>query len=90
MVRDVTLPANMTGSVGDIVTNPTASMTISVKDDGVDVGTVVIATDGSFTFTTTGGTSKIIAAGSIVTIVAPSTADATAANASVTLLGSAG
>lgn len=87
--RDLTLPANLAGSLGSIGTNPTASFVISVQDDAVEIATITIGTDGSFTFATTGGTAKLVATGSVLTFVAPATVDATAANAVMTILGSA-
>lgn len=85
--REVTFPAAFAGSVGLIGTNPTASFVITVKDDGVDIGTITISTGGVFTFATTSGTAKVVSAGSVLTFVAPVTVDATAANAVITLAG---
>lgn len=87
--RAVTFPADFSGSGGQIGTNPTASFAIDVQDDGVSIGTITIGTGGTFTFTTVSGTSKLVAAGSILTFVAPASVDATAANAIWTLLGTA-
>jgi hypothetical protein len=87
--REITLPANLTGSLGQIGTNPTASFAISVKDDGTEIATVSIGTDGTFTFATTGGTAKTVSAGTVLTFVAPASADATAANATWTILATA-
>lgn len=86
--RNITLPANLAGSLGNVGTNPTASFDLLLKDDGTTIATINIATDGSFTFTTVGGTAKSIAAGSILTLVAPTTVDATVANMTMTILGS--
>lgn len=85
--EEITLPANMVGSVGIIGTLPTATFIIDVKDDGTTIGTISISAAGVFTFTTTSGTSKVIAAGSILTFVAPVTVDTTANNCNITLLG---
>lgn len=71
-------PKNL--SVGKVGTLPTASFTMSIKDDGVEIGTVTVSTAGAFTFATTGGTAKSIAAGSVVEITAPASVDATIAN----------
>ena len=88
IVRSVTFSADFAGSVGQIETNPTSDMEISVQDDAVEIGTITIASaDGAFTFATDGGTAKVVAAGSILSFVAPSSADATAANAVWTILG---
>lgn len=86
--RTLELPANLVGSIGFIANNPTATFDISVLDDGVAIGTISISTSGIFSFTTTSGTAKTVAAGSILTFTAPVAVDATAANCSVTLLGS--
>lgn len=89
IVRAVTFPANFSGAAGTIATNPTATMVLSVKDDGTEIGQVSISTGGAFTFTTTSGTSKVVAAGSILTLVGPGTADATAAGCAITFAGTA-
>lgn len=87
VVRELTLPANLAGAVGIIGTNPTAPMVLSVKVDGTEVATITISTAGVFNFATTGGVVKVVGAGSILTIVGPASADATAANASITIPG---
>lgn len=87
--RDVTLPPDMSGSVGVIDTNPTASFVISVQDDAIEIGSITVSTSGVFTFATTGGTEQILAAGSVLTFVAPNPVDATAAGLSATLAGAA-
>lgn len=89
IVRDLTLSANLASSAGDIGTTPTATTVLDVQDDGVSIGTISISTADVFTFTTQGGTSKVVLAGSVLTIVNQATADATAANISVTLFGTA-
>jgi len=89
IVREVTLGANFSGAVGSIGTTATATTALDVQDDGISIGTISISTGDVFTFTTTGGTSKVITAGSILTIVNQATADGTAANISVTFKGTA-
>lgn len=89
IVRDVTFAGNFAGSLGVIGTTPAASLVLSVKDDGIEIGTITIATSGTFTFATTGGAPMTVAAGSLLTIVAPATPVASAANAVMTLMGSA-
>ena len=83
--RNVELAADMAGSFGDIGTNPTAQFDMDVTQDGASIGTISVATDGTFTFTTAGGTAKQIAAGERLEIVAPASADATAADIALTL-----
>lgn len=89
IVRDVTIPADFAGSLGSIGLVPVANMVLSVQDDGVEIGTVTIGTDGFFTFATTGSASQTVLAGTLLTLVAPAVPDASAANAVLTLLGSA-
>ncbi len=88
VVREVTFPANLADSAGTIATSATATTVLDIQDDAVTVGTISISTSGVFTFTTPGGTSKVIAAGSVLTIVNQASQDSTAADISVTLLGS--
>lgn len=68
------------GSQGKVLssgTNPTGTFTAIVKKNGSQIGTVVISTGGSFTFTTSGGTTQSLAAGDILETYGPSSADAT-------------
>lgn len=83
--RNLELAADMAGSFGDIGTNPTAQFNMGVTQDGASIGTISVATDGTFTFTTAGGTAKQIAAGERLEVVAPASADTTAADIALTL-----
>lgn len=85
--RAITLPANLVGTVGLCGTNPTSSFTMSLQVNGVQQGTIVVATDGSFSFTTTAGAAISISAGDTLTVVAPTATDATVENVVVTILG---
>ncbi|CDO36062.1 hypothetical protein SPHV1_230001 [Novosphingobium sp. KN65.2] len=58
-----------------------------MQNNGVTIGTITVGTDGSVTATTASGTSKSIAAGDVLKIVAPGTADATAADMAFTIIG---
>lgn len=86
--RDITIAANMLGSVGRVGVNPTASFAMLLKDDGTTIGTITVSTSGVFTFTTVGGTSKTIVAGSVLTLQAPTAVDATVANMTMTIMAS--
>lgn len=86
IVRELELPADMAGSIAKVGVNPTAAFVMDLKDDGVTIGSISISTSGVATFTTTSGTAKTIAVGSQLTLVAPSTVDATVAQMSMTLL----
>ena len=88
-VRDIEFPANFSGSVGHVGTNPAATFAIDVQDDGASIGTISISTGGTFTFTTTSGTAKTVASGSRIEFYAPSDspAEATVADIAATLKG---
>jgi hypothetical protein len=83
--RNLELAADMAGSFGDIGTNPTAPFDMDITLESASIGTISVATDGTFTFTTTGGTPKQIAAGERLEIVTPASTDATAADIALTL-----
>jgi hypothetical protein len=72
-------------SYGTCGTNPTSTATYTVNKNGGAIGTIAIATNGVFTFATTGGTTQAYVAGDIITVVAPSTQDTTLANVAFTL-----
>lgn len=82
-----TFPANFSSpnSYGTVGTNPSASVTVTIKKNGSTVGTAVISTGGVFTFATSGGTPWTVAPGDRVTFEFPITADATLANVSINL-----
>jgi hypothetical protein len=85
-----TFPANFGSpqqSYGSVGVNPTATASYTVKKNGASVGTISISTSGVFTFTTSGGTSFSLAVGDRLTIVAPSSQDATLADVGITLVG---
>ena len=89
MVRDVTFAASFAGSLGVIGTAPAASLALSVQEDGSEIGTITIDPGGTFTFATAGGSPRMVAAGTLLTLVAPTAPDASAANALITLTGTA-
>lgn len=86
----VSFPSNFTGSVGAVLTNPTATATFTVNktSGGVTtaVGTISVSTSGVVTFTTTGGTPVTVAAGDYFTLASPAR-DATLAGLMFTLVG---
>ncbi len=69
--RNITIPADFSGSFGDVETNPDGQFDIDVQDDGATIGTISVSAAGAFTFTTTGGTAKSVAAGSVIRAVSP-------------------
>ncbi len=90
-VRDIALPANFSGAVGHVGTNPSATFAIDVQDNGSTIGTISISSGGAFTFTTSAGTAKTVTSGHRIEFYAPanSPADATVANIAATLKGTA-
>lgn len=91
--REITFPADFAGSSGYIGTNPTSTLTLTIKsggtwaNDGTTVGTISISTSGVFTFATDGGTAKVISAGTLLKVIGPGSVDATAKDVAFTLLG---
>ncbi|MFZ3582172.1 hypothetical protein ACOI1H_08395 [Loktanella sp. DJP18] len=86
--RAVILPANLEGAVGHVDVNPADPFAIDLTRNGFSAGNITISTAGTFTFTTPGGSSVVLAAGDVVRFVAPSVADTTIAGIAVTLAGS--
>lgn len=88
--RPFKLMDNFAGSVGYVGTNPDASAVFDVRKNGSSIGTVTVGTGGTFTFSTTGSTIETFAVGDRFEVFAPSPADATMADVSLTFLGIAG
>lgn len=85
--RAMTLPASLTGSYASADVAATGSTTLTLSKNGSSIGTVnfaASATTGTFTFSS----AVTFAAGDILKLVNQSTADATLANISVSLVGS--
>ena len=57
---------------------------MDVTLDGSSIGMISVSTAGVFTFTTTSGTEKSVTAGQRFEVVAPGSADATAADIAAT------
>ena len=87
MVRAITFPAGLTGSWAYCANVPQGSVTLPIKLNGSQVGTINFAAStspGTFTF----GTTQVSAAGQLFEIDAPSVQDATFANISWSIVGS--
>jgi hypothetical protein len=88
VARAFTFAANFSGSYFTATANATGSTVFDVQKNAVSIGTVTIGAGGvTPTFATDGGTSKSFAAGDILAIYGPASADATLANPSITLAG---
>jgi hypothetical protein len=84
----ITLPANLSTSFGKAGTAATASTTFNVQKNGSTIGTVVFASSGTVpTFTTSGGAAQSLAAGDVLTLVAPASPDATLSLVGITIVG---
>lgn len=87
--RETTFPANFASSSGHVGVNPVATRTFTVKDDATTIGTFTVSDAGVFAFTTSGGTEKVVGAGSILTVVNQAgAADTLMTDIEVCLLGS--
>ena len=84
-VRALNIPANFAGSISEVLTAFTSAATYTIYHNGTSVGTISFAASGTAgTFSTS--SAFTMAVGDNMTIQAPSTADATAANLAITIL----
>lgn len=86
--RAVTFAGNFSGSYFTATVSATGSSVFDIQKNGASIGTCTIAASGTTpTFATSGGTAVSFAAGDVLEIICPTTADATLANPSITLVG---
>jgi hypothetical protein len=86
LARVVTFPVALAGSVAVLETAATASTVFSVQKNGVEFGTITFGVSGSVgTFASASGASFAI--GDILSVLAPASADMTAAGLGFTLVG---
>lgn len=83
--RAFTLPASLTGSQASARVASTSNVSFDIKKNGSSIGSVVFNVSASGTFTFSTATS--FAAGDLLEVVAPSTADATLEDISITFVG---
>ena len=81
-----TLPAGLTGSIVKAGVAATASAALSVRKNGSQFGTATFAAAGT-TATLAVASATTFAAGDLLSIVAPASADATLADIAITLVG---
>lgn len=82
---DTTIPAGLVGTRVKIGTNPTAQAVLSIKKNGVEVGTIAIAANGTVTLAAAAQIDLTTA--DELTIVAPGVEDATLADVRFTIHG---
>lgn len=82
-----TLAASLAGCQCSVGSNPAATFALDVQKNGASIGTISIATNGVVTLSTSGGTSKAIAAGDVISVLAPAGVDASIARLRFTLRG---
>ena len=88
LARAVTFPENFYGAQFSASANATASTIFDIQKNGSSIGSCTIAAGGTTpTFASSGGAAQTFAAGDLLTILAPATADATLADPSITLAG---
>lgn len=87
--RKVGFKAQFAGSYGSVGTNPTAAQVMTLNKNGSAIGTVSVSTAGVVTFGTGGHADVTLSPGDRLTLTAPVTQDATMANLSITLVGTA-
>ena len=82
--RIIDVPSNFSGSYAEVLTAFTSAATYTIYHNGTSVGTISFSASGtSGTFST--ATAFTMNPGDTMTIQAPSTADATAANLAITI-----
>lgn len=85
----VTFPDDWAGFAKYVETNPGSAFTLTIKKNTTTVGTVVIASTGEVTCTTSGG-SISFAAGEAMVVTAQASVDSTIANVAINLRGARG
>jgi hypothetical protein len=86
-VRSISFPANFAGAMGTVAANPTSTATFTIKKNGTAIGTVVIATNGTYTFATTNGVAQSVVAKDRLTVTSPTVQDATLSGPAFTITG---
>lgn len=85
VTHSFTLPVDFDGANASVQTNPGSTYTITVKKNGIEVGSVAFSTAGVATFTTSGGGTVSCVYGDEITFHAP--ASGSIADILITLVG---
>jgi hypothetical protein len=86
VARAVSFPSGLPGSVAKASVAATSTTNFDVQKNGTSVGTITFAA-GATSATFTAASTITLAAGDVISIIAPSTADATLANVGIVLAG---
>jgi hypothetical protein len=87
VARAVSFPANFSGSYAKASAASTGTVAVDVKKNGSSIGTITFTTSATGTFASSGGSAQSLAAGDVIELVAPATADATLADIGIVLAG---
>ena len=88
VARAVDFPADFSGSYASASAAATGSSVFTVNKNGSAIGEITFAAAASSgTFTTTGGLAQALAAGDVLSIVCPGSADASLADVGIVLAG---
>lgn len=88
VARAVGFVADFVGSYGKASATATASTAFDIQKNGSSIGTATFALGASTaTFVSAGGAAQSLAAGDVISIVAPGTPDVTLANVGFVLAG---
>ena len=88
VAREITFPANFSGSYGVARVAATASTAFDIQKNGSSIGTITFAISATTaTFVSSGGAQQTTVAGDYLSIIAPASADATLADIGFVLAG---
>lgn len=85
--RAVSFAANFSGSYAKAGTASTGTAAFDVQKNGSSIGTITFTASATATFATSGGSAQSLAAGDVLSIIAPGSADATLADIGFCLVG---
>lgn len=86
----ITFLGNWSGARGKVISNPAATWTADIRKNGSSVGSVVVSTSGTFTFSSTSGNPVSFVGGDELTVVGPGSLDTSLQSIAYSFTGSAG